>query len=448
MSKRLLVIDEESNAIDLCMRCQWDGWDVKMWDKPYKNGDVRRAGEGLIDKISDFDSIKRKWLDWADLIYMPGNGNYVDMLEPYRVLGYPIYACNAAAVRWELDRAVGQKVMKSAGLSVIPSREFTDYDAAIAYTKTRGCAMVSKPSGDGKDKSLTYVADSAADLVYMLERWKSDPKYAATVKDGFILQDKVSGCEMGVSGWFGPGGWCEYWEEDFEFKKLMDGDLGVNTGEQGTLTKFVRPSKLADIVLTPLTAQLKAIGYVGCINVNCMIDSDGMPWPLEFTMRDGWPATHNQMSLHRGDPAQWMLDLVNGKDTRDVNYDDVSISVVVSIPDYPYSKLTHKETCGIPVYCANDREHLHFCEVMAGEAPCQVGNDTVTMPCLVTAGDYVYIATGTGETITGARRSAYAAVKKVKIPNSPSYRLDIGKGRLVKTLPEIQSLGYASGFTY
>jgi len=48
----------------------------------------------------------------------------------------------------------------------------------------------------------------------------------------------------------------------------------------------------------------------------------------------------------------------------------------------------------------------------------------------VSAGDYWLIATGTSPTITGARRSAYAAIRKVHAPNSPFYRLDIGRGRM------------------
>jgi phosphoribosylamine--glycine ligase len=61
----------------------------------------------------------------------------------------------------------------------------------------------------------------------------------------------------------------------------------------------------------------------------------------------------------------------------------------------------------------------------------------------------VFVATGTGETITGARRSAYAAVKKVKIAtNDCQYRLDIGRGRLIEQLATIQRLGFGTGLSY
>jgi len=163
-------------------------------------------------------------------------------------------------------------------------------------------------------------------------------------------------------------------------------------------------------------------------------------------MRDGWPLRHNVIAQMRGDPVNWMVDLLHGKDTIEFEDKQVCVSVVMAIPDFPYSKLTNKEVCGIPVYgAADDPEHIHPSEIMMGECPCEIDGKVVTIPHWVTSGDYVLVCTGTGSTISGARRSAYAAIRKVKIPNSAFYRTDIGRGRLVKQLPELQTLGYAPG---
>lgn len=445
---RVLAIDTDSNALDVLMRAQQYGHQVMWWDKPRKDRSERRAGEGIVPKLRDFEQLRKKYLGWADLIWLTGNNAYMEMLEPFRAMGYPVYGGGVESTKWEMDRAEGQRIMKECGLQIIPGREFNDYDSAIAYVKRHGKPFVSKPSGDA-DKALSYVAESAADLVYMLNRWKKNPKYVSDARQfGFILQEKKVGCEMGVGGWFGPAGWSKPIEENWEYKKLMVGDLGVNTGEQGTLLRFVEESKLADLVLFPLEKKLREIGYVGNIDVNCIIGDDGTPWPLEFTMREGWPAKHNQVALQQGDPVQWMADLVNGKDTMQVR-NECSISIVVSIPDYPFSTYTGKEVEGIPIYGATDMEHVHLCEAMLGDSvPLQVGAKVMDQPCYVTAGDYVAVVTGTGDTITGARRSAYAAVQKIKIPNSPGWRTDIGRGKLVDSLERIQALGYATGLSF
>jgi phosphoribosylamine--glycine ligase len=445
---KIFVIDTASNMLDFCMRCQIAGHEVMWWDKNRpKDNSVRMAGRGLVPKLLDYDQIP-KWLGWADLIVTADNVFYLTLLEPYRAMGYPIFGPSKEAAQLELDRGIGQKTFKDCGIQIIPARDFHDYDAAIAYVKKQGCAMVSKPSGDA-DKAMSYVSKSAADLVFMLERWKRNPKASKDAKEhGFIIQEKKEGIEMAVGGWYGPHGWSKFFYENFEEKKLMNGGLGVNTGEMGTVSMYVRQSKLADMVLKPVAPVLDRLGYVGFIDVSVIIDDAGVPWPMEFTTRPGWPTFHNQIATHEGDPAQWMLDCLNGTDTLKVKENQVCVSVVMALPDFPYSHFTSKEVSGIPIYNATDMEHIHLSEVMLGEAPVQVGDKVVTMPNYVTAGDYVLVATGVGETITGARRSVYAAVKKVEIPADPFYRTDIGNGRLIKGLPKLQKLGFAKGFRY
>ena len=93
---RILVLDTSSNCLDWLMRCEDFGHQTLWYDRPRDNGDPRRAGEGIIRKVRDYNELRRKWLDWADLIYMPDNTYYVDMLDGLRPKGYPIFAGSAA----------------------------------------------------------------------------------------------------------------------------------------------------------------------------------------------------------------------------------------------------------------------------------------------------------------------------------------------------------------
>jgi phosphoribosylamine--glycine ligase len=315
----------------------------------------------------------------------------------------------------------------------------------MAYVKREDRRFVSKPSGDD-NKALSYCAKSSVDMIYMLQRWKKN----STLKGEFILQEFKPGIEMAVGGFFGPGGFNSGWCENFEFKKLMNDDKGVATGEQGTVLRFVRSSKLARKVLEPLADALAKLQYVGYIDVNCIIDDTGKPWPLEFTMRPGWPTFNIQMALHQGDHAQWLLDLWNGKDARNFQLRTVATGVVVSIPDYPYSHLTRKEVVGVPIYGlrADDWTHVHPCEMRMGEAPQEIGGKIVDkMPMLVTAGDYVLVMTGTGTTVIAATLATYHRLEKLTMPNSPMWRTDIGR-RLRKQLPELHQMGYATELDY
>ena len=441
---RILVIDSGSNALDLCMRWQQDGHAVVWWDRS-QNGTPKRAGEGIVKKVDDFSQIAAKWMDWADMVYLPDNVHYIAFLEPYRLKGYPIFGPGIEATKLELDREAGQESMRRAGMKLISSQTFHDYDDATAFVKKEGRAFVSKPSGDA-DKALSYVAHDAADMVFMLQRWKANPDYKAMVRrDGFIIQEKVVGAEMAVGGYFGPHGWNKVFFENWENKKLMNGDLGPNTGEMGTLVRPVKRSKLAEQVLLPFTAQLRALKYVGYVDNNCIIDDSGQPWPLEWTLRDPWPMRHNITSLVEGDQAQWMLDLIKGRDSLKVRMDRVSVSIVMALPPFPYQHTVGKDVDGIPIYNGTDMGHVHLSEArMAMDVPVMVGDTMVSMPNYVCTGVYPLVVTGEGDTISSARRSAHAAIRKVKIPNSAFYRTDIGVGRMVKQLPALQKRGYAA----
>jgi phosphoribosylamine--glycine ligase len=447
---RLLIIDVGSNGLDLAMRALKAGHEVRWWDRPRKDRSERRAGEGLVDKITDYESVWKKWIGWADLIWLPDNTYYMDRIEPFREIGYPVFGGTPRSTDMELDREVGQQAMKKYGIKTIPTKGFNDHDAALAFVQAHPTYLVSKPGGEA-DKAMSYVAHDAADLTYMLERWKKNEKYRHDArKHGFILQEKKTGTEMAVGGFYGPGGWSQWFVESFEHKKLMNGDQGPNTGEMGTLARMVKKSKLAEKILLPITPLLKQMDYVGYVDNNAIIDDAGQPWPLEWTMRDGWPLRHNIQSLITNeDPLDWMYDLVMGKDTIQAVDGRLSVSVVMCCPDFPYSHVTAKDLEGIPIYGATDREHVHPSEMMLAEVPVLVGNKVVKMPNYAAAGDYWLIVTGTGDTITGARRSAYAAIERIHAPNSPFYRTDIGRTpRLVTGIPKIQKHGYAQGLSF
>jgi phosphoribosylamine--glycine ligase len=422
------------------MRAQNNGHQVKWFFTPTER--TKNFGKGLVDKVDDF----RPWMRWADLVILADNTKHLRDVDAWRKReGIKVIGATADAAAWELNRTEGQKIFKRNGIDTLPYREFKKYDEAIAYVKREMRRFVSKPCGDEPDKSLSYVSSSPQDMVYMLERWKRAQK----LKGNFILQNFVPGTEMAVGGWFGPGGFNQGVFENWEFKSLMAGDRGPNTGEMGTIGRYVRKSKLFDKVLKPLEDDLYRLDYCGYVDVNCIIDEDGNPWPLEFTMRFGWPTFNIQQALLEGDVIQWLADLSDGHDLRPLRLNKIVCGVVMALPDFPYSHATAKNVTGVPVY-GMEKKHLpniHPCEMMLGEAPQMINGKITTAPMIVTAGDYVLVTTGIGDTVTQARTQAYKVIQSLKAPSSPFWRPDIGV-RLKKQLPLIQAKGYASGMKY
>ena len=435
---KILVLDHYGGdgMLDYVLRCQSAGHQVK-WH--FKQGDrTKQFGKGLCTVVDDW----REWMRWADLVVLADNTHYLKEVDGWRREGIKVIGATQESATWEIQRKTGMDVFKKAGIDLPVYKEFTDYDAAIKFVEKEGRGFVSKPCYDEADKNLTYLGKTPESLIYMLQRWKKEQR----LKGPFILQELIQGTEMAVGGWFGPGGfnqgWCENWEE----KKMMVGGLGPSTGEMGTVVRYTKKSKLADKVLKPLAAALEKTGHVGYVDVNCLIDEGGTPWPLEFTMRNGYPTWNIQQELHDGDPAEWLSDLAGGVDAKNFRAESVAVGVVLAQGDFPHSKLKIDDVLGYPIYGA-DQDCVHLAQVMAGTAPHEVDGKIIDAPCLVTAGDYVLIACGVADTIGTARRRAYKVLDGIKIPNGPFYRTDIGV-RLKKELEGLHKHGFAEGLVY
>lgn len=212
--------------------------------------------------------------------------------------------------------------------------------------------------------------------------------------------------------------------------------------------RYVKRSKLADAVLKPLEDMLAGVGHCGYVDTNCIIGEDGTPWPLELTMRFGWPTTNILQELHDGDFIEWLAHLSEGRDARNLRLNRIACGSVMAIPQYPYLTPVEK-MIGVPIYNLNGRimDRIHPACMMWGDAPQDVNGKTIRAPMHLSAGDYVLIASGSGKTVQQARAQSQRALKSLAMPSSPYWRPDIGQ-RLKKQIPELNRHGLAMGMTY
>lgn len=429
---RVLIVDRAGDGmLDVAIRAQQAGHKVKWFLGSYDRY-KRPIGNGLVDRVNDF----REWEKWADLVLLPCNDRYMQEMASWQRRGTPVIGGTPDSAAWEIDRLAGMKAFKQAGIAVPEYKEFRDYDSAAAYVRREGRAFVSKPCWAEDNKALSYVGKSADDLLFMLGRWK---RKNGRPKGPFLLQEKISnGVEFAVGAWFGKNGFAPIVEENFEFKRLMPGDIGMNTGEMGTVMMFTKKSKLFDKVLKPLESQLHKLGYRGNLDINCIVDEDGNPWPLEHTIRCGWPAFNlEQSAVVDGDMMEFLASLCSGDRVPPPHrVDEPVVGVVMATGDFPHSHMTRKEVVGIPIWGASvDDHHIHLCEAQMIDGQ------------LHTAGDYVLVCTGSGKDVSSARRSAYRRIERIEIPASPFWRNDIGR-RLSGEIEKLRQHGYATNWTY
>ena len=100
----------------------------------------------------------------------------------------------------------------------------------------------------------------------------------------FILMDHVDEIETGVSAYFDGQRFLRPACLDWEHKRFFAGNMGELTGEMGTVGTFNGSDRLLEAALLPLEPLLKEAGHVGWVNLNTVINEEGV-WPLEFTCR-------------------------------------------------------------------------------------------------------------------------------------------------------------------
>lgn len=438
---RVLLIDTEGQFLDFALRCLEAGHDVRLAKRPDKPGKpLARDGEGFkgLKIIEDW----RPSMSWAKdgLIMTSGNFKHMWELDWYRTMGYQIFSPTVKSAELEIKRSVGMDAMKAAGIDIPPYHTFGTLEEAEAFARKSDDSYVFKTMGDEDDKSLSFVASDPAELVgWLRQKIQSGMK----LKGPCMLQEKIDMLvEFGVSGWYGPEGFLpNKYQICFEHKKLMDGEIGPNTGEMGTVCQYTETEKLAAECLLPMDPILRVLGHRGDFAVGVGIDKKGKAWPFEFSARCGWPAFHIQVASHKGDPAQWMRDLLDGKDTLKVSQ-DVAIGVVMGQPMFPYGKSSPAQVEGNPIAGLDEVwADAHPVAVMLGRGPKMENGKIKEGPIFQTTGEYVLVATGLGATVEKARERVYKTVKSIKIPNA-MYRQDIGC-KVQESLKDLHKFGYA-----
>jgi phosphoribosylamine---glycine ligase len=438
---RVLIVDQGAVGLAIAYRCAQFGHKVFWYveDKPGNYPEeVGKDYHKNIEKVTNWVSYVPK----VDLTISTENGAFIEKLDSFKRRGHKVYTPSKEAVELEINRGKGMAFLEDHGIEVPEYHTFKSLAEVEKFVRNNPGPWVLKPEGDNENKALSFVSKNDGELLNQLAIWKEQKQQFT---GSIILQKKIEGIEFAVCAWVGSEGFIGPFSESWEHKKLMPKDHGPNTGEMGTVIKYVKESKLGEMVLRPLEEDLAEMGAFCSCDVNCIIDEDGQPWPLEFTMRFGWPATNIQIFTHKGDPVQFMLDALDGEDTLEVDY-DVAIGVVLAIPDFPYGNFKEEQVMGLPIYGITEEndKNVQPQSMKMAEMLVEEDGEIIETVGYVTAGDYVAVIVDTGETVEAAQKAVYKIADEISIPNK-IQRSDIGD-RVIKKLPELQQMGFASGW--
>jgi phosphoribosylamine--glycine ligase len=419
MAYKILVLSEEGDALGWLCKLKSEGCQVKVYTKLPEE---REAGNGILDKVTDW-APHMKWCDFA----VCDSNIFGKEAEILRNAGVKVIGPTKETERSETDRAFGLSLLEDHGINCGEwSEKNLSPQEAVAFIQQNGGRWVIKPSSNA-DKDLTHIAADEEDAIEFLT--ENGPKY----KGGLILQKVVEdGHEIAVS-FFVSGGKIIYpLIINFEQKRLYNGDLGPNTGQQGDLCVWTTDTKLMDEVekMEPYFAKSQ---YTGCFDIAFMATEEELV-ALEITPRFGYNTSYDIFENMYKPLGEFFYELAFGTCKVFPNSFKYATGIVLSGEGYPF-----KES-----YLKHGKGH-HLKQITADYTP---GMLLYSMEKdaegFKTSGNYgaILCAVGLGDTPEESTQDAYFQIELLKLPKGIAYRTDINKKLMEEGLRWFEQHGY------
>ncbi|MFH1456606.1 MAG: phosphoribosylglycinamide synthetase C domain-containing protein [Patescibacteria group bacterium] len=424
--KKFLFISWESLSGDLAWRIKQEGHEIKFW---HKNREDIEIYNGFLDKVDKWEDFK----DWADVIVFDDSG-FGKIADQLRKEGKLVVGPSEYSDKLEEDREFGQLEMKRMGMLTLPNWNFFDYEEAINFLKENPGRYVFKPSGNvlSDQKGILFMGndDSGSDLIELLTQSKN--AWAKKYKK-FQLQKFVNGVEIAVGAFFNGKDFIYPININFEHKKLFPGDIGPHTPEMGTLMFWSGPNTMFKTTLEKIKEPLKESNYVGYVDINCMANARGI-YPLEFTCRFGYPHISIAMEGVLNGWGDFLYAISKGEPFELKTKKGFQIGVVVAVPPFPYNDKKSFEIYRdlSIVFKKPNLEGIHLGDIKLEDGTWHLTGDS----------GEVLVVTGSGTTVSEARKMAYNRVENIILQNK-FYRTDIGL-RWNSDSDRLQSWGYLS----
>ena len=339
------------------------------------------------------------------------------IVDVFRLHGLRVFGPTRAAAQLESSKDFAKAFMQRHGIPTAEYRTFTDAVEARAYVRQRGAPIVVKADGLAAGKGVVVagtVAEAEAAIDSMLLGNTLGASGARVVVEDFLPGEEASFIVMS------DGRHALALATSQDHKRLLDGDLGPNTGGMGAyspapiVTPTIHARVMREIILPTIQGMAAdGIPYTGFLYAGLMIDSHGQARTLEFNCRMGDPETQPIMARLKTDFTVLLDAAIDCRlDQVEAEWDRrTALGVVVAAAGYPDAPRKGDAITRLP----EDRD-----DCITFHAGTALSDDA-----LVTSGGRVLCVTALGDTVRAAQKSAYDAVDTVEF-DGMQFRHDIG----------------------
>ena len=387
------------------------------------NAGTAEVGINVNLKLNDFEGIKQFCLTNGITLVVVGPeqplvDGIVDFFKQDEALNtVSIIGPDKRGAQLEGSKAYAKEFMASNGIPTARCLTVNKdtLEQGVAFLKTLKSPYVLKADGLAAGKGVLILGsleEAVNELGNML-----DGKFGAASAT-VVIEEFLKGIECSVFV-LTDGEHYILLPEAKDYKRIGDGDTGLNTGGMGAVSPvpFCTPEflhKVEDRIVKPTLQGLKKelIDYKGFIFLGLM-NCDGDPYVIEYNVRMGDPETEAVMTRIEGDFADMLYACADGC-LDQVHYaksPKIAVTVMLVSGGYPEAYQKGKVMTGF--------DQLKDC--MAFHAGTAFNDEQQ----VITNGGRVIAITAQGDSIAEAREKAYKNVEKIKFEGE-NHRHDIG----------------------
>ena len=347
------------------------------------------------------------------------------VVDEFRKHGLRVFGPSRAAAQLESSKAFSKAFMKRHAIPTAEYETFTDPVAAHAYIEKMGAPIVVKADGLAAGKGVV-VALTLAEAHEAVDFMLLDNTLGVAHNDGgarVVIEEFLAGEEASfIVMCDGKNVLALAASQDH--KRLLDGDLGPNTGGMGAyspapvVTPDVHARAMREIILPTIRGMEKdGIPYTGFLYAGLMIGADGHPKTLEFNCRMGDPETQPILMRLKTDLVDVLMAATepgpHGRlDEVELQWDRrTALGVVIAAHGYPLHPRKGDVIGGLPKE-TEDAVVFH-------------AGTTLTDGELVTSGGRVVCVTVLADNVKQAQQRAYEVALGINF-DGMQYRTDIG----------------------
>lgn len=333
------------------------------------------------------------------------------LVDRFARAGLLVFGPTRNAARLETSKVWATKFMKRHTLPCPKSEVFDHVDDAISYAEQLAGVCVVKADGLCQGKGV-FICDSVDDAKKALWAIMGEKVFGEAGKR-VVIQEKLNGREVSMMA-FCDGTRAIPLVAAADYKRIFDGNCGLNTGGMGSVAPVPLGSALRKNIYellgkTILAMKKEGFPYRGVLYAGIMIVGS-VPYILEYNCRFGDPETQVQLPLLQSDLFSILTAAAGGTLTpRMVHWKRKhAVCVVAAARGYPGAYSNGKVIDGLT--------NINTTVFHAGTV-LEDGD-------VITNGGRVLGVVAMGQSRALARKKAYADIKRISF-SGMQYRKDI-----------------------